>query len=357
MYDYSKQIDAFWDEKVRLSAGFKEKLLKHRQTNRDRLKSGLPDNIEGVSIGESSFKSQGSVAMKTIIQTRFLEEEYDIDDGVVLKRSDLKDKDGNELTAMDTKERVRKTLKDERFDRQPRLCTNCVRVFYAEEDKEKHHVDFPVYRKYTNDSGDEERELASGEDWILSDPTQVNRWFEDEVAERNKKIDGKGTQMRKLVQLLKRFCRSRKEWDLPNGMKLTMLVSECQPGYSERIDKAFRDLLQKLKARLEKSKIICNLAHPDKPQITRSSNDNNVCALLDKTKEALEELEKLDTEDCRRSDARKAWDWVFKSDGFFEDLDDDEDDSNDPNGGKASFGLVSEIPKSPVDHRGGGRFG
>ena len=32
MYDYSKQIEAFWDEKIRLSASFKDKLLQHRQS-------------------------------------------------------------------------------------------------------------------------------------------------------------------------------------------------------------------------------------------------------------------------------------------------------------------------------------
>ena len=44
---------------------------------------------------------------------------------------------------METKERVREALKDKRFKRQPEIFTNCVRVFYAEEDEEKHHVDFP----------------------------------------------------------------------------------------------------------------------------------------------------------------------------------------------------------------------
>lgn len=94
--------------------------------------------------------------------------------------------------------------------------------------------------------------------------------------------------MRRLVQLLKRFCRSRKIWDLPNGMKLTMLVSECQAAYSSRLDVAFRNLLKNLKTRLEYSKVILNLAHPDKSPITRTSTDDNVCQLLAKTKEALE---------------------------------------------------------------------
>lgn len=356
MFDYSEQIDVFFDKKVRLTSSFKDKLMEHRKANRDRLICNLPKQIEGMSIGESSFKPQGSVAMKTVIQTRFDDEEYDIDDGVVLKKSDLVDDKGNELTAMDVKEHVREALKDKRFNRQPKLQTNCVRVFYADQDKEKHHVDFPVYRKLENDNGEEQRELASSEEWTLSDPTQVNRWFEDEITKRNKTTDGKGTQMRRLIQLLKRFCRSRKSWDMPNGMKLTMLVPECQPAYSSRIDKVFRNLLENLKSRLEDSKEIYNFAHPDKPPITKTSNDNNVCELLDRIEDALDKLEVLDDQDCTKSDARSAWDWVLKSDGFFDDNDGD-DDKESKSYKKESAGLVSAVPKSPVDHRGGGRFG
>ncbi len=358
MYDYSKEIEAFWDQKVRLSAVFKNKLRKHRQANRDRLISRLPDRIPGVTISQSSFKPQGSMAMRTIVQTRFAEEEYDIDDGVVLSRSELKDDAGNELSAMEAKEQVRDALEDERFKRQPEIYTNCVRVFYAEEDEEKHHVDFPVYRKFKDYDDEDERELASGYLWLTSDPTQVNRWFEDEIIERNKKKDGKGTQLRKLIQLLKRFSRSRRSWDLPNGMKLTMLASECQPSYSVRIDSAFRNLLDNLEDRLQGSKVILNLAHPDKPPLTRSLADLNVCMLLEKTQEALGKLKVLDEDDCSRSDAQEAWDWVFKSDGFFEEIDDDNDgNGGDSSGESKSAGLISSIPRRPVDPRGGGRFG
>ena len=52
MYDYSERIDAFRDEKVRLSSDFTEKLLAHRKANRDRLIIRLPDFIKGVTIGE-----------------------------------------------------------------------------------------------------------------------------------------------------------------------------------------------------------------------------------------------------------------------------------------------------------------
>ena len=134
MFDYSERIEAFREERVRLSADFREKLLAHRKANRDRLINRLPDFIKGVTIGETSFRPQGSFAMLTVIQTRFVADEYDIDDGLVLWRHQLIDKDGNELTAAQVKEIVREALKDKRFNRQPKICSNCVRVFYADED-------------------------------------------------------------------------------------------------------------------------------------------------------------------------------------------------------------------------------
>lgn len=330
MFDYSDRIEAFRDEKVRLSADFKEKLLDHRQANRDRLISRLGDHIPGISISDSSFYPQGSFAMQTVIQTRLADEEYDIDEGLVLSRDELVDDDGNELTATQVKEKVRDALKDKRFNRQPKVISNCVRVFYADEDEEKHHVDFPVYRRYYDADDNRIRELAGVDGWVESDPTQVNKWFEDEITDRNKLVDGRGTQLRHLVQLLKRFCRSRpdSEWDLPNGMKLTMLVAECQPYYFRRIDEAFRELLQKLEDRLEDNKKIENLAHPDKPALTRTDNDQNVIDLETRIGEALDQLATLDAADANNpKSARKAWDWIFKSDGFFAEYDEEHEGS------------------------------
>lgn len=324
MYDYSERIESFRDQKVRLSSDFLEKLLAHRQSNRDRLISRLPDEILGVTLGQSSFKPQGSVAVQTVIQTKYVEEEYDIDDGLVLWRHQLVNKAGNELSAVEMKEKVRNALKDDRFNRQPKICTNCVRVFYADTDEEKHHVDFPIYRKWENENGKECRELAGEKEWAESDPTQVNVWFNDTVESRNKLVSGKGTQFRQLIQLLKRFCRSRPdtEWDMPNGMKLTMLVHECQPYYNARIDMAFRDLLTALESRLLRSRRILNLAHPSRPAITKTDYDANVVELLAHTQDALAQLKELDKSENNNMDStRMAWDWVFRSDGFFKEFD------------------------------------
>ncbi len=322
MYDYSERIEAFRDQRVRLSAEFREKLLAHRKANRDRLIARLPDFIKGVSISESSFKPQGSFAMGTVIQTRSVDEEYDIDDGLVLWRHELVDENGVELTAQQVKEKVRDALKDDRFNRQPKICGNCVRVFYADEDEEKHHVDFPIYRRYFDANGNKVRELAGENGWVVSDPTQVNNWMDGEVEDRNKKTAGCGTQFRHLIQLIKRFCRSRSDWDLPNGMKLTMLVAECQPAFDVRIDVALRELLKKLYYRLTWNKVICNLADPAHPPITRTASDQNVIDLQSRIREALDQLATLDRSDANNVDsARSVWDWIFKSDGFFAEFD------------------------------------
>lgn len=324
MFDYSDRIEAFRDERVRLNPDFREKLLAHRQANRDRLVARLPDYIREVSISDSSFRPQGSFAMQTVIQTRFVNDEYDIDDGVVLSKQQLVDANGAELTASHVKEKVRDALKDKRFNRQPRTCSNCVRVFYADEDEEKHHVDFPVYRRYLDAKGNKVRELAGENGWTDSDPTQVNKWFDATIEARNQAAAGWGTQLRQLVQLLKRFCRSRSdtEWDLPNGMKLTMLAVECQPVHRARIDLAFRELLTKLKARLRWNKVIQNLAHPSKPAVTRTSTDQNVVDLETRAGEALDQLAALDKPEANNlKAARSAWDWIFKSDGFFAEYD------------------------------------
>lgn len=322
MFDYSLQILAFREEKVRLPKGFKDKLFGHRDANRERLISRLPASIPGLSISQSSFKPQGSSAVGTIVQTKFVYEEYDIDDGLVLWRDELVDEDGAELSSDEVRARVLEVLKDGRFVKQPKLVSNAVRVFYKEEDDERHHVDFPVYRKYENGDRVVVRELAGEAGWIPSDPTQVNHWFNNEVRIRNEQIAGKGTQLRHLIQLLKRFCRSRYGWDMPNGMKLTMLVAECQPAHHERLDLTFRRLLEELQDRLESNMTVCNLANPDRPPLTRGLADENMQSLLEKCGEALDKLSVLDSsanQNCKS--AREAWDWIFQSDGFFADLD------------------------------------
>jgi hypothetical protein len=202
---------------------------------------------------------------------------------------------------------------------------NCVRVFYADDDDYKHHVDFPIYREFEDANDDVIREIAGESGWSKSNPTRVNVWLDELVAEKNKARTGAGTQMRRLIKHLKRFCRSRLDWDMPNGMKLTMLIAECFQFY-EREDEAFYQLLVRLKNRLFWNLAIVNLADENYPQakLTKTSQDQNVVDLRDRINDALVELAVLFKSDCKPEDARRAWDWVFQSDGFFKELEEKE---------------------------------
>lgn len=101
-----------------------------------------------------------------------------------------------------------------------------------------------------------------------------------------------------------------------------MLVAECQPPLHARIDVAFQDLLSRIYLRLQNSKVIRNLAHPDNPVITKTASDSNVGELQSHSKEALEKINELDKEENNNADsAREVWDWIFKSDGFFKEFD------------------------------------
>lgn len=329
MFNYDQQLKKFYDRKIKLPSSMKDMLLAHRKANADRLISRLNEREPKIRIGESNFQSQGSFAMDTVIQTRFTKEEYDIDYGVIIARSQLVNKDDIELSVQEVRELIRDSLKDKRFNRQPKLMTNCARVFYAEEDDYAHHVDLPIYRKYKDTNENEVTELAGQNGWSASNPTRVNDWLESLIADKNKQSAGSGSQMRRMVKWMKRFCRSRNaetnsEWDMPNGMKLTMLIAECFCA-NERDDAAFHGTLLALRNRLARSLEIENLADESWPKakLTQTSADTNVLNLRNRIKEALDELSVLFRSDCDESSARRAWDWVFQSDGCLKDIEEE----------------------------------
>ena len=317
MFDYNEQIQAYEAECVRLPHAVKEKLRGHRDANRNRLKSNRPEDIR---LNGDNFIPQGSMAIGTTVQET--ENAYDIDDGGGIHADDLKKEDGTAFTAKETQEMVRDALIDPKFNKQPEIHSNCVRVFYAE----GHHVDVPAYRKFDAGTDKERQELAGASGYSVSQPTEINRWFADRVETLNKQRDGAGSQLRVMVRLMKRFARSRGEdWDMPNGLKLTMLVEECLPSGYLRDDEAFYWLLSKLKTRLALSLEVENRAQTKWPKdkLTKTANDANMVELRKRVGEALDKLAVLHRPDCNRPQAREAWDWAFQSDGFFEAYDKD----------------------------------
>lgn len=65
MFDCHNDITAFHNDNVTLSVEEKKNLREHRDTNRNRLKSGLKDDQKPAPIG---CRTQGSYAMKIITQ-------------------------------------------------------------------------------------------------------------------------------------------------------------------------------------------------------------------------------------------------------------------------------------------------
>lgn len=350
MYNYNKQITAYHSEKVNLPEKVRDKLRGHRSANQDRI---IRNISKGINVTKSSFVKQGSYAMRTTIQHE--ENDYDIDDGLMMKKEELVGERGAEMSALQVRQMILETVKDDKFSKQPESLKNCVRVFY----QEGHHVDIPCYRTYVNDTGNTVIELASS-DWKASNPEEINRWFSGRVEHLNSIRDGHGKQLQRMIRLLKRFCRSRASWNMPSGLVLTMLTSEKISNY-ERDDECFYYLLSGLKSRLAGSLVVTNTADSKYPkeQLTKSNEDAPMIELRNRIDEALKELAVLFEPNCTKKAARKAWDWVFKTDGYFDEYDDnDDDEGNDDGGGKSSTAIVaSSAPRKPVDLQGGGRFG
>lgn len=346
MYDYDQQIQTYHDEKVRLPKPKQDELYARRAANRSRLKSNLPKEMR---TGESHFIPQGSMAIDTTIQEE--NEMYDIDDGVWFYQEDLKDKDTEaSKTVSQTKEMVKDALSyGVTFKRPPEIMDNCVRVFYDE----GYHVDIPAYRAFYVGQETEYKEIAGESGWKVSDPTQITNWFETRVKELNDIRTSAGSQMRIMVKLMKRFARSRGEtWDMPNGLKLTMLVEECNPTNYERYDECFYYLLRNLSTRLLLDLEVENRAQAyPRDKLTKSASDANMVELRRRVNEALDILKVvLDGSNCTQKKAREAWDWVFKTDGFFEEFDalheDEKENKLDNRDFIPSTVLITHSPKA-----------
>jgi len=325
MFSYNKQIQAYENEKVKLPKSKKDELYKCRTANRNRLIENLPEEI---NIADSHFIPQGSMAIDTTIQEE--NDNYDIDDGVWFYQEDLiNESSGSSKSVNEVKKMIKDAVsKGVSFKKNPKIMDNCVRVFYDD----GYHVDIPSYRAFDVGEDNERKELAGETGWKESDPTEIIKWFENRIESLNKTKDNLGGQMRRLVKLLKRFTRSRGDsWDMPNGLKLIMLVDECMPIGYDRYDESFYWLLFNLSNRLITNLEIENRAQqPPRDKLTESVQDSNMLEFRNHINEALGKLAIiLDESKCTKKTAREAWDWVFKTDGFFDSFDEKEESAKE----------------------------
>lgn len=341
MYDdCSSDIATYHDDEVTLPASKQKEMRTRRDTNRDRLRSGLKRDKKPEP---SAFHKQGSYAMKTMVQDS--DQDFDIDDGAYFEKADLQDDSGGDMSAPAARQMVCDALQDGAFKKRPKVEDNCVRVFY----NEGYHIDVPVYRRW-DDGGKKRIELASGS-WKDADARGVTEWFEKENARLSPKDTGEG-QFRRVARLLKKFSRSRDDWKDKNasGFLITTLCSEVFSGNKDREDRALRSVMQSMRDRLAKD---LKVRHPvvEGDMITKGEGDQKAAFFRDKLNENLKHLEILDGDECTRKQALSAWGKVFNDSWF---------DAQDDSGGKArstpAIVTSRDTEYEPVDKRGGGRY-
>ena len=277
--------------------------------NQDKLCEGLL-----VAMGRSV--SQGSYAMQTTIQEP--ENDYDIDDGVVFNMESLRGPRRANKTALEARQMIRDIVDDGSFKTPPEIK----------------HVDIPVYRET---SAEQHYELASA-DWKESDPEGVNGWFKDESSLSGE--DGR-IQIRQIIRLMKAFCVARQSYALPSGFVLTVLILENYVGFDERLDRALRNVMEKVRDRLNNSLYV---RHPVVDEwLIDSKSSSKTEKLRDVLSNAIDELKTLDLPSCSRSKALRIWKWIFLTDYFGEKIGDAEADEK----ATTSAAIISsgQVPK------------
>lgn len=347
---------AFDCERVTLSSDERKEMRERRNSNRDRLDKGLKRDNEPAP---SKLQSQGSYAMWTMVQ--YAEKDYDIDDGVYFSNAALVGPKGGDRTPGAAKEMVRKAVHDENFNEAPKVRTNCVRIYY----NAGYHVDLPVYRVITDDSGmhgsTESYELASTE-WKTSNPSDVTDWFKAANKSQSPNTDN-GGQLRRVTRLLKMFSCSRASWKdlIASGLIITKLVVERYAQNDAREDTSLYDTMAGIRDRLNAS---LEVDHPVvlSEKLTSGPEDAKTRFLRDKLSDAIDTLDRLFESDCSQADARKAWDKAFNTD-FFGGRPSNDDDDDGGDGGKGTSAAIlikggeDKATRDAVDKQGGGTYG
>lgn len=305
MFDFHNAVTAFHDDRVTLPQSLRDEMRQRRDSNRKRLERGLKEHKRPRPYGSIT---QGSYAMKTMIQAAA--NDYDIDDGIYFKRSQLKTRQGNDANALTVRQMICDALKDERFNDPPEVKTNCVRVNYGA----GYHVDIPIYR--TDENGNNP-ELASTY-WIVSNARDVKVWFDRENQSKSPDTQN-GRQLRRIVRLFKCFSKSRESWKdtLPSGFALTILVCEQFHPSLDRDDISFYETMRKIHKRLESR---LDIWHPTTPNtlVNKGASNTKTSNLKVRLRENFLHLQVILKNDCTQEDAVNAWGKVFNTDYFVE---------------------------------------
>ena len=335
MKDCNSDIRDYHRDQVALSRSQRQELKDRRDSNRDRLRSGLKKNEDPEP---KRSISQGSYAMRTVIQEP--DNAYDIDDGVVFTKESLKGPRGGDKSPLDARKMVRDAVHSDSFATPPEVKTNCVRVYY----NDGPHVDIPVYQELEDWLGNTSYELASTE-WKKSDPEGVNDWFKGWL---NRKKDNGQKHSRELIRLVKSICKNRQSYSLPSGFVITVLIEECYTLGHERLD---LDLRHVIRAVYDRLCLDLRVRHPvvDGEWLIDADSEHKTRNLRDLLQTAVNDLTELDLPNCTRSKALKAWKKVLWTDFFDERITEAEDEEKAKS--RAAAAALASAPK-PYGHTG-----
>lgn len=311
MFDLHSEMYTFYREHVLLSTDEKRQLTEYRDRNISRLKDGLKKLGYKVPVRTPT---QGGSAMNTLTQRpeNNPDVDHDIDIATIFRREDLPE------DPLDARKRVLAGVVEGggEFKKDPEARTNAVTVWY----QDGYHVDLAVHRVYYNLLGEEVIEHA-GVSWSPRDPMDITNWFNDTVKARSPSSENGATvashQMRRIVQLLKYFSKSRSSWNLPGGLIISALVAECYCPDCHRDDSALYETMKAMRHRLQGNLLqgnfeVYNPVDPSQKLTYKDEYINQVRRFRDRLDDAIRWLSPLFEIDCSKEDALKAWGEVFK---------------------------------------------
>lgn len=306
MFDASLEFEKFIKERIVLPFEDQQKLRKNKDTNIQRLKNGLSiyNHDHKTDYMFSEIFVQGSMSMSTVIQNDA--NDYDIDVAIVFDEETI-----NGLSAYQARKMVLDALsyKTGQFKNDPELKTNCVRISYAD----GYHIDFAVYRKIKKPfSNDYQYQHSGGFNWTDRDPKAITAWFQSAVKQ-------KGQKLRKVVRLLKTFCKSRNDWvNMPGGLIQSVLCEEAIDSLDKRIDEIFYNAISCIIKRLKIYKDVRNPTDAKLSLLSTQRHFEKMDNLLARLEEKIGKLNILFDQHCTSKDAYQAWYNFFNNNYWLE---------------------------------------
>lgn len=308
MFDLHAKLCEFEMNHVRLGTDEKNKLAGYRDINIDRLKDGFD------KIGENDKThynmpietcNQGSYAMNTLNQHP--DNDYDIDVALIFKKDELPS------DPIDARKHIARAFCEAggNFNKDPEARKNAVTVWYAD----GYHIDFAIYRSSVGTLGLEAIEHAGADGWVTRDPMETTNWFNKKVKDKSP-LESLGAtteadQMRRIVRLVKAFCRSRQSWSLPGGMIISALVAECYVPDYHRDDISLAKTMKAVRDRLLINMEVANPVYAGRSLTDRDKYKTQVKRLKEKLDWAVSKLDVLEKNTCTQGQALAAWNSVF----------------------------------------------